>query len=60
MTEGVADIAVPVGEPGSEVAGALVISYLSGTRHAEQLARKYLDALLQSATEMNRNLGILA
>lgn len=58
MTEGVTDISVPVGVPGSDVAGALVISYLSGTRSGEKNAPRYLKALLASAAEINRNLGI--
>jgi len=58
MTEGVSDIAVPVGVPGSDVAGALVISYLSGTKTGEKNRERYLEALLASAAEINRNLGI--
>jgi DNA-binding IclR family transcriptional regulator len=58
MTEGVADISVPVGVPGSDVAGALVISYLAGTRAGEKNVPRYLKALLASAAEINRNLGI--
>lgn len=58
LTEGVADISVPVGVPGSEVAGALVISYLSGTRSGEKNVSRYLEALLASAAEINRNLGV--
>lgn len=58
MTEGVSDISVPVGVPGSEVAGALVISYLSGTKTGEKNLPRYLKALLESAAEINRNLGI--
>ena len=58
MTEGVTDISVPVGVPGSDVAGALVISYLSGTRSGEMNAPRYLKALEASAAEINRNLGI--
>jgi DNA-binding IclR family transcriptional regulator len=58
MTEGVADISVPVGVPGSDVAGALVISYLSGTRTGERNAPRYLEALLESAAAINRNLGV--
>jgi DNA-binding IclR family transcriptional regulator len=58
LTEGVADISVPVGVPGSEVAGALVISYLSGTRSGMRNAPAYLKALLAGAAEINRNLGI--
>lgn len=58
MTEGVADLSVPVGVPGSDVAGALVISYLSGTRTGEKNVPRYLKALLASAAEINRNLGV--
>jgi DNA-binding IclR family transcriptional regulator len=58
MTEGVADLSVPVGVPGSDVAGALVISYLSNTRTGEKNAPRYLKALQASAAEINRNLGI--
>ncbi|MCW1921219.1 IclR family transcriptional regulator [Luteolibacter arcticus] len=58
LTEGVTDIAVPVGVPASEVAGTLVISYLSGTKSGEKNAPRYLKALLTSAAEINRNLGI--
>ncbi len=58
MTEGVADLSVPVGVPGSDVAGALVISYLSGTKSGEKNAPRYLKALRASAAEINRNLGI--
>ncbi len=57
-TEGVADLSVPVGVPGSDVAGALVISYLSGTKTGERNVPRYLKALLASAAEINRNLGI--
>ncbi|QJE97086.1 IclR family transcriptional regulator [Luteolibacter luteus] len=57
-TEGVADIAVPVGVPGSDVAGALVISYLSGTKSGEKNYPRYLEALKAGANEINRNLGI--
>lgn len=58
MTEGVADIAVPVGVAGSDVAGALVISYLSGTKSGERSRPRYLEALKAGAAEINRNLGI--
>lgn len=58
LTEGVTDISVPVGVPGSHVAGALVISYMSGTKSGERNAPRYLKALLASAAEINRNLGI--
>lgn len=58
LTEGVTDISVPVGIPGSDVAGALVISFLSGTKSGEKNAPRYLKALLASAAEINRNLGI--
>jgi DNA-binding IclR family transcriptional regulator len=58
MTEGVTDISVPVGVPGSDVAGALVISYLSGTREGAKNAPRYLKALLAGAAAINRNLGI--
>ena len=58
MTEGVTDLSVPVGVPGSDVAGALVISYLSGTRSGERNAPRYLKALQTSAAAINRNLGI--
>lgn len=56
--EGVTDIAVSVGVPGSEVAGTLVISYLSGTRSGEASAKRYLNSLLASAAQINTNLGI--
>jgi DNA-binding IclR family transcriptional regulator len=56
--EGVADISVPVGVPGSDVAGTLVISYLSGTRNGEKNMARYMKALLASAAEINHNLGI--
>lgn len=57
-TEGVDDIAVPVGVPGSDVAGALVISFLSGTKSGERNRPRYLEALKAGAAEINRNLGI--
>lgn len=56
--EGVTDMAVSIGVPGSEVAGTLVISYLSGTRSGEANAERYLSVLLASAAEINNNLGI--
>ena len=58
LTEGVTDLSVRVGVPGSDVAGALVISYLSGTRSGEKNVPRYLKALQARAAEINRDLGI--
>lgn len=58
LTEGVADIAVPIGVDGSGTAAVLAISYLNSGKNAARKQRTYLKAALLCATEINRNLGV--
>lgn len=58
LTEGVADIAVPIGVDGSGTSAVLAISYLSSGKSADQRRVNYLKAALLRAEEMNRNLGV--
>ncbi|VGO22013.1 IclR family transcriptional regulator [Pontiella sulfatireligans] len=58
LTEGVADIAIPVGVDGSGTAAVLAVSYLDSVKDAAQKQRNYLKATLICAGEINRNLGV--
>lgn len=58
LTEGIADIAVPIGVDGSGTAAVLAISYLNSGEHADQRRQNYLKAGLLRAEEINRNLGV--
>ncbi len=58
LTEGVADIAVPVGVDGSGTAAVLAVSYLNSGKDAAQRQRRYLGAAQLCAAEINRNLGV--
>jgi DNA-binding IclR family transcriptional regulator len=58
LTEGVADIAIPVGVDGTGTASVLAISYLASAKTADGIQRKYLMAAMRYAEEINRNLGI--
>lgn len=58
LTEGVADVAVPVGVDGSGTAAVLAISYLNSGKDAAQKQQNYLKGALLCAAEINRNLGV--
>ena len=58
LTEGVADIAVPVGVDGSGTAAVLAVSYLNSGANAAQRRQSYLKAALLHAEEINRDLGV--
>lgn len=58
LTDGVADIAIPVGVDGSGTLAALTVSYLSGTVDAQKNRGHYLEKALLCAAKINRNLGV--
>lgn len=58
LTEGIADIAVPIGVDGSGTSAVLAISYLYRGDHEDQRRQHYLKAGLLCAEKVNRNLGV--
>lgn len=58
LTDGVADIAIPVGVDGSGTLAALAVSSLCGNANAPERQSNYLKAAMLCAAEINRNLGV--
>ena len=59
LTKGVTDVAVTIGLRGTDTFGVLAISYLTATSQKKRIDQGHLEAVQHSASEINRNLGII-
>ena len=58
LTDGVADVAVPIGVDGSGTSAVLAVSFLNVGADAAERQGNYLKAAMLCAAEINRNLGV--